>query len=376
MTGYRDDMKRIKPNKRIYAVGSGTLGPVMPLIAVCEAMREKDICVSVRWFGTRPIEEKLTKECVDDFSLFPEWKLDRDHSIRGILNNIRMIVRFIPQVFRLLNMARTEKPASVISAGGFLSVPVAYVCKYFAGSKIILYHQDFFFTLTNKLIKPIADHVCVALEKQKAFFKNADVHMIFHPIRCVYTEAKPISKETARNRYGLDSDKPLVLALGGGTGAKEINDIVWKELYPRLSGRVANYVVLHITGNEKESHDFPNISGAYAQVPFLDPSELAPIMLYAKLAISRAGWATMSELGLFAKNVIFIPLPNSPQEENAGFARRRNASISVPETETWHASVTKYVSETYSNDAGKNLHAIFPQSGANTFASLIDSWIR
>jgi len=125
------------------------------------------------------------------------------------------------------------------------------------------------------------------------------------------------------DKYKLNKQLPIVLIMGGGRGAKSINELV--------AGSITDLVkftqVIHITGVK-----FPISSNSdrYHQFDFLVDS--TEVLQLADLIVSRAGMGILTEIAYLAKPAIIIPIPNSHQVDNALYFYERGAVEMLDQT--------------------------------------------
>jgi UDP-N-acetylglucosamine--N-acetylmuramyl-(pentapeptide) pyrophosphoryl-undecaprenol N-acetylglucosamine transferase len=134
--------------------------------------------------------------------------------------------------------------------------------------------------------------------------------------------------------FGCDSTKPTVLIIGGGTGSQWLNQFVLDTQEELLS--VAN--VIHVTGKGKM---IGHVSKPGYFVVESMKEELADAYAISDVVVSRAGAGAISELAALKKAAIIIPLPNSPQEQNAKAIRE--ASIVLDQGSSSHRDVLNQV---------------------------------
>ena len=103
--------------------GGGTLGSVTPLLATVPALRDQDPTVRLSWIGTRTgPEERLVREAGLEFFAISSGKLRRYLAWRNFTDLFRILAG-LGQSLRLLGRLR---PDVVVSAGGFVAVPVVW----------------------------------------------------------------------------------------------------------------------------------------------------------------------------------------------------------------------------------------------------------
>ncbi len=305
---------------KVMMTGGGTLGPVTPLLAVVEAWRAMDPLVEVVWVGTvaGPEREVVERQHIPFFGITVP-KLDRHAPLRWL---------FIP--FKLAwslrvaqRLLRQRRPDLVVTAGGYVSVPVVWMAKL-QGIPIWVHQQDVRPGLANKLMAPAANGISVAWSQTLHAFPKEKTTQLGNPVRPSLLQGR---KTAAAGKFGFDLQKPTVLVLGGGTGSAWINQAVSRialDLVP-----VAN--VLHVTGRDKTValSDLPG----YAVVDLLTEG-MADVYALADLVVCRAGMGTISELSALHKAAIIIPIPGSHQQDNTAALQEFDAAVIVDQEHT------------------------------------------
>jgi UDP-N-acetylglucosamine--N-acetylmuramyl-(pentapeptide) pyrophosphoryl-undecaprenol N-acetylglucosamine transferase len=302
---------------KVIFCGGGTLGPVTPLLAVIEAWRRHESCPDFIFVGTPrgPERELVEKERIR-FETLPEAKLTRYPSLGWLFLPFKLGVALFAAWKILLN----EKPSLIVSAGGYTAVPLIVVGRLLKIPSWI-HQQDVRTILSNKLSAPFASLVTVAWNENLKDFSASKTKLIGNPVREAFLRA---SREEGAKFFGLDSNKPTVLILGGGTGSLWLNQKV-SEIIGELL-KTAN--VIHLTGKGKMSEIKADGYRAFE----LLTEEMSLAFAVADLVVCRAGLGTITELAATRKPAIVIPLPNSPQEDNA--IAISSASIVLRQSET------------------------------------------
>jgi len=223
---------------KVLFTGGGTMGPVTPLLAVHEALRETDVPVDALWVGTPHGPERSVVEAqgMHFFSL-PVARLPR----RLSLELLALPVTFIRALWGAWRLLRRERPSVIASAGGYTAVPVIMVARSLK-IPVWVHQQDVTPILTNRLTAPLATRVTVAFNASRSLSKRA--HVVGNPVRPSVLKGDP---QRARAFFEIRNTKPTVLVFGGGTGAKWINEQI-DEIALSLVSR-AN--VIHLTGKGK-----------------------------------------------------------------------------------------------------------------------------
>lgn len=332
--------------RKISAVfcGGGTLGPVTPLLAVAKEIAAREPGASIAWVGTADgPEARLVAAAGIPFHSVSAGKLRRYFSWSNFTDLLR-IVRGFFQAFALLRRLRADV---VVSAGGFVAVPVTWA----AGLMRIPVHvhqQDVRPGLANKLSLPFAASLSVALERSLADFANRRPTWTGNPVR---REILAGSREEAVRTFGLDAAMPTVLVLGGGTGAAGLNALVRGSL-PALSA-AAN--VIHVVGTGKGA-DLEGAPARYRQYELL-VAELPHAFAAADIVVTRAGMGVLTELAALGKPALIVPMPASHQTDNARAFADAGAGTFLDERSMTPARFAKEVLDLLSDRARRDAMA-------------------
>ncbi|HTM68976.1 MAG TPA: UDP-N-acetylglucosamine--N-acetylmuramyl-(pentapeptide) pyrophosphoryl-undecaprenol N-acetylglucosamine transferase [Candidatus Binatia bacterium] len=287
----------------IVFAGGGTLGPVTPLLAVIREARAAEPAATFAWIGTEGgPEERLVAEAGVPFHAISAGKLRRYFSWRNLTDPFRVVGGF----FASRALLRKLRADAVVSAGGFVAVPVAWAARSL-GIPVHVHQQDVRPGLANRLSLPASSTMSVALESSLADFARRRPVWTGNPVRPELSGGSPA--EAARI-FGLEQGLPTVLIMGGGTGAAGLNKLVWGSL-PSLLARTQ---IIHVAGPGKTD---PSVAAMrYRQYELLT-AELPHAYAAADLVVTRAGMGALTELAALGKPAIIVPMPGSHQEDNA-----------------------------------------------------------
>ncbi len=310
--------------KKIILTGGGTAGSVVPLLAVAEEIKRKDPEVNFLFIGTRKgvPEKKMVQENHLPFRSIFSGKLRRYFSWQNFIDPLYIILGFVQSFLILLKF----RPQAVVSAGGFVAVPLSLAARLLK-IPVFIHQQDLQPGLANKIIAPLAQKITVSFKKSLNDFPAAKVVFTGNPFRKVILQG---DCERAFHRFNLQANLPVLLVMGGGLGAKNINEVIFK-IAPDL---VKFCQVIHLTGKNKgqtiAKEDL--IINRYHQVEFLT-REMPDVYKVADLVITRAGLGALTELSVLAKPSLVIPITDSHQEINAQYFKEQKAVVLVKESE-------------------------------------------
>ena len=318
---------------KILLSGGGTLGPVTPLLAMVEIFRTKYPEAEFLWVAT---EKGPEIEIVSTYKIktvvIASGKLRRYLSLWNIFDLIKIAIGF----FQSLRLLWCFNPEVVISAGAFVSVPLHYAA-WWMGIPTWIHQQDAQIGLANRLMSPIAKRITVALEETGYHFARRKTRWLGNPVRQDLFLGNFVS---ARLKFNLTTNLPVVFVTGGGTGSLRVNQLVVEAL-PHLDGFCE---IIHLSGRERpqELTDHANQHFSWYHAYQFFTTEMKDAYAVADIIISRAGFGTMSEIAALGKPAIFIPKPGH-QEQNARSLEHENAALVLHEKTTTGLSLAKAV---------------------------------
>jgi len=312
-----------KDIKKILLTGGGTGGSVAPLLAVVDELRVMSykLC-DFFWLGTKhgPEHEMVAREDIKFKAIF-SGKLRRYFSWRNFIDPFFIIFGFFQSLFILLKW----RPALVMSAGSFVSVPAVWAA-WLLRVPVLIHQQDVKPGLANKLMAPFARTITVTFAKSLEDYGGKAV-WTGNPVRQSLTESR---KQKAESRFNLKNDLPVVLIIGGGTGSLAINKLIEQSVV-----ELTKFCqIIHLTGkNKKVPIPSEEIGALYQQFEFFNAEQMAQAYAVADIVISRCGMGVLTELSYLGKPAILIPIPDSHQEENAKIFKEKQAAIVLQQKE-------------------------------------------
>lgn len=379
--------------------GGGTGGHIYPGLAVADSLREcaseKNVSIKICWIGCskgmdKTIVEKNVdangKRSADVFYGIPAGKLRRYFSLENLIDVFKIIAGF----FASLAILARIKPVLLFSKGGFVSVPPCAAARIL-GIPVFTHESDFTPGLATKLNSASAKNIFVSSEETIRFLNavaQKKAVVTGNPVRPVFYEA---SRERGLAFLGLSggdasasagvsasasafaggdasanagvsasadaSKKPLLVVVGGSSGALQINNLVRENLVWLCE----RFVVVHQTGKnvspvgdasasasasasanasanggEAFASGEASASGASANAQNYKPyefiySEMPDVLCAADVILSRAGANSLWECAALSKPLVLIPLCGSgtrgDQEDNAKYFADRGAAI-------------------------------------------------
>lgn len=321
--------------KKIILTGGGTAGHVTPNIALLDRLKEEGFEVS--YIGSKDgIEKQLIENLGIPYYGISSGKLRRYFSWKNFTDPFRVMhggkeaTQIIKQV----------KPDIIFSKGGFVTVPVvkaAAKCKV----PVVSHESDMTPGLANKIGMRYASKICCNFPETLAKLGDKGIHT-GTPIR---SELFTGTREAGLKYAGFPDDKPVILVVGGSTGAVRVNEAV-RAVLPEL---LKEFRVIHLCGKGKSDPAYNGIDG-YVQIEYCD-KEMKDVLAAADIVISRAGANAICELLALHKPNLLIPLSaeasRGDQILNAASFEKQGFSMVLQESETTPESLLAAVRKLY-----------------------------
>lgn len=325
---------------RIVFTGGGTGGHVFPNVAVIRELRNKEFGISnFECFyigGKKFVEEKIIRDEGIPFYGIHVGKLRRYWDIKNFIDFFKIPIGF----FEALRILRKLKPDLVFAKGGYVSVPVT-LAAWVLRISVWLHESDVSPGLANRICSRFAQKIWLSFEESRKWFEGSrigergTVEVIGNPIRKEMLHGSVEKGYKLTGFSGATKKLPVVLIMGGSSGAQSLNELV-KKILPELLKKVQ---VIHITGFVIASHDVrrgeaisPRNNKNYKSFEFLH-ADLAHIYAITDLVISRAGSGAIFELLALKKPMILVPLPRfasrGDQIENARIFEKHGWATTV-----------------------------------------------
>ena len=330
---------KLNPNVVAFT-GGGTGGHIYPGLAVADELKalaiKENKNITINWIGcSKGMDGQLVQKAVgpdgkptaDKFYGIPSGKLRRYLSWQ----NFTDLFRIAGGYFAARRILKKIKPAFLFSKGGFVSVPPVLAAKHL-GIPVFTHECDFTLGLANRLNFKSAKNMFVSYEETKNRLPAAEQKRVIvtgNPVRPVMYSAD--------TRKGLDflqieeSHDPILLVLGGSSGARQINNLV----YENLDFLCQHYIVVHQTGllnaDDKTEQELKSkYQGRYKPYQFIY-QQMPDVLAAADVILSRAGANSLWEAAVLAKPMLLIPLCGSgtrgDQVDNARFFEEKKAAL-------------------------------------------------
>lgn len=279
--------------KKIVLTGGGTAGHVTPNIALLPSLKEAGY--EVFYIGSYTgIEKTLIEDLGIPYYGISSGKLRRYRSLKNLSDPFRVL----HGLFQAKRLMKKIKPDIVFSKGGFVSVPVVLA----AGSRhipVIIHESDMTPGLANKIAMRKATKICCNFPETLKYLPEGKAVLTGSPIR---QELLLGNKAAGLDLCNFTTDKPIILVVGGSTGAVHVNEAV-RSILPEL---LKDFQVVHLCGKGKMDESLNGTPG-YVQFEYIS-EQMRDLFAISSIVISRAGANAICELLALKKPNLLIPL--------------------------------------------------------------------
>ena len=311
-------------NYRFILSGGGTGGHIYPAIAIANELKKRHPNAEFLFVGAK---DRMEMEKVPQAGYKIEGLWISGLQRKLTLKNLLFPIKLISSLLKAGKIVSKFKPHAVIGTGGFASGPLLRMASG-RGIPCVLQEQNSYAGITNKLLKDRVAKICVAYDGMEAFFPLDKIVKTGNPVRGDLV-TMGADKNVALDFFGLNTNKPTLLVLGGSLGARRINQLIEEKLgFFKGHGIQLIWQCGKLYFEEYKKYDSKEVK----VLDFLNRMDYA--YSASDLIISRAGASSVSELCIVGKPVIFIPSPNvaeDHQTKNAMALVKENAALMVKE---------------------------------------------
>ncbi len=350
-------------SKMIILTGGGTAGHVTPNIALLPGLRKRGF--EIRYIGSYAgMEKDLIEAEGIPYDGISTGKFRRYLSLKN-LSDIGHVFKGIREAKALLKKYR---PDIVFSKGGFVSVPVVRAAKSLK-IPVIIHESDMTPGLANKLCYSAASKICCNFPETVELLPKEKAVLSGSPIR---EQLLSGSRDAGLRFTGLSGKKPVLLMIGGSSGAKKLNEVL-REALPEL---LKTFDIIHLCGRGNLDQSLLSTEG-YVQYEYIS-KELPDLFAACDVVFSRAGANAICELLALKKPALLTPLSaavsRGDQILNAKSFEKQGFSMLVEEENLTAPVLAKSLEKLYGNrrtyiDA---MTKSTQKSGSDVILSLID----
>ncbi|MGP9502519.1 undecaprenyldiphospho-muramoylpentapeptide beta-N-acetylglucosaminyltransferase [Specibacter sp. AOP5-B1-6] len=308
----------------VVLAGGGSAGHVSPLLAIAAAIQRRIPEAAILAVGTKDgLEATLVPAAGHELAFIERIPLPRKPS----MDLVKLPVRMRRAVAAAKKHLRDANADVLVGVGGYVCTPM-YLAAKALGVPVVVHEANTKAGLANKVGARYTTYVGTAF----AATKIRHAHLVGMPMRqAIATLDRAAAQREARERLGLEAERPTLIVTGGSLGALRLNQAVAGSVDALAA---AGIQTLHITGKGKTVLDDagnPLSGNLYRQMEYVDRME--DVYAAADLLLCRSGAGTVSEVAAVGLPAIFVPLPigNGEQARNVAGLVGADAALLVPD---------------------------------------------
>ncbi len=321
---------------KIVFTGGGTGGHFYPLMAVADELNhkvksEKLIEPELIYIGPFVLDREALAQRKMKFVQASAGKNRKYFAIQNFFDYFKTAWGIVQATWKLYRIF----PDVVFSKGGYAAFPTTVAARIL-GIPVVVHESDAHPGKANVIASKWAKVIAISYPEVLKFFPDSVDRKRFiltgNPVRPDIF--RPV-REGAYEFLELDPSIPVLLVLGGSSGAKALNDI----LLDALEDLVKHYQIIHQTGSEH----FEAVKGLarmklqsspfkerYRPHAYLSTLALRMSFGVSSLVISRAGSGVIFEIAAVGLPSILVPIPEGishDQTHNAFSYASSGASV-------------------------------------------------
>lgn len=311
-----ENKKTIKYHRICFVAGKSG-GHILPCITLAQQIMHKHPHYEVMFFSTT---STLDKQIINGNAIIKHYiplSLESSH-LKKIIRWPIFLTNLVSSFFKSLYYLHKLNPESVISTGGYISIPVCLAARLLK-IPIELYELNAVPGKAVKFLAPFAYKIWICFEKSTSYLPAKKCALTHYPIKFDST-TKLNTREEVLLSLNFSLDRKTILILGGSQGSLFINAAI-KQMLERWPDAGKTIQIIHQTG----ALDRTDWTNTYDQlgIPCLVfgySDALGNYYTAADLIICRSGAGTLAEVSFFNKKCITIPLEtttNNHQIDNA-----------------------------------------------------------
>ncbi len=325
--------QKIKPkykkhNHSFLISGGGTGGHIFPAVAIADELKRRYPDCNIHFIGAKGRME-MEKVPRSGYTIDGLWISGIQRSLT--IRNLSFPFKVMSSLIKARRIIKKQNPDVVIGTGGYASGPTLRMAQSL-NIPTLVQEQNSFPGITNKLLAPRVNSICVAYDKMEKFFPKEKIRLTGNPIRdnVVQIEGK---KSIACEFFKLDQSKKTLLLVGGSQGALSINRNIEKliDIFEELDIQLIWQTGKLFYEKAQQAAKGRDHIKVYDFIYDMDMAYAASDMI-----ISRAGAIAISEICAVGKPSIFVPLPSAAEDhqtKNALALVEKEAGILIPDLE-------------------------------------------
>lgn len=330
------------------AVGGGSGGHVIPVVAVFKAILKKDKNAKLEFWCDKKFSPQASKIMRENFgedvkiSTISSGKLRRYTHLNLFQHlmipsifwgNFFDIFKNIFGVFQAFFKLVFSRPDVIFCKGGFVCVPAGFAA-WILRIPIVIHDSDAHAGLANRILSRFAQKIATGAPLDFYNYSPQISRYVGIPVLPEFKKYSKKEREKFKQELGFLKSKNLVVITGGGLGAARLNNAIAAE-GQKLVAEAQILLISGVAQFEELQQKTKDFSVDFHLKDFV-AKDMWKFLAAADLVVARAGATSNLELSALAKPTILVPnarLTGGHQVKNAQVYAQKNAVEIVSDDE-------------------------------------------
>ncbi len=295
----------------------------------------------------------------------------QDRSISGCCSFALAMARAIIQSVKIINRIKPDKIIGFGGYGSFALISAGTMLRY----PTMIHEQNVVPGKANRILSKCVQKIAVSFKSSFRYLGTAKT--VWTGCPC-HDQPSLRSREDICRQFGLRPEKKIIALLGGSQGSKRLNEVFYETM--AVLGTRGNIQAVHMTGkNEFDAYRTKYQESKFPVIPFAFISPIEELYSIVDIVITRAGAATISELGAFAIPSVLVPYPfaGNHQKYNALVLKEAGAAIMIEQKDLTVGALIHAIDQYVQSDCRDHLRAklmgLFVNNAAQRLADAVES---
>jgi len=321
--------------------GGGTGGHFYPLYVIAKEIEKQGHTVI---FAVKKNDISIDILKNEDIPFFEIDMIALPRTINPLFF-LKFIYKFIRSLKLSLNVLNDVKPNAVMGSGSYVAFPLIFA----AGIKKIksyIHESNAVFGIANRICGIFAKKVFTGLVIRNNPFIEKTI-ITGTPVRENFN--RTMDKEKILKKFNIKQKSKIITIFGGSQGSKNINEAIYYFVLKNRTEKLG-YTLIQITGKK----NYEEVKKRYEKYELMNNNlilldyyeNMEELYFISDLMISRSGASTISELIVFKKPAILIPLPTASQNhqlENARFLFEKDCALIIKDDKNLKDNLIKNI---------------------------------
>lgn len=292
-----------------------------------------------------------------------------------VTSNFLDLFRIAGGFFQSLGIMRRFKPDVVFTKGGFVCLPVG-LAAHILRIPLVIHDSDTRPGLTNRFLAKWADAIATGSPLENYHYASDRATYVGVPIADTFRPKSGAQQVAYKQKFGFDPSRLLVVAVGGGLGARSINLAMSREGRSLLDADLSIYLVAGKGGYDEALAEAPK-DDRFKITPFVY-EDMDELLGAADIVVSRGSATFLQELAGLKKAVVVVPAHQlGDQIKNATVFATAHAAVVVDnlgiedDSRLSEAIISLSRDETRRRELAEALHSFAKPDAAKDLAQIL-----